>query len=194
MKPKFFATQVAFRAWLEKHHATETELLVGLYRAKAKDQGLSYKPAVDEALCFGWIDGVRKTIDDERWAIRFTPRKKGSIWSNVNVKRMEELLSEGRVAPAGKRAYEAKLAHKTGIYAFEKAPAVFESSMERAFKKEKKAWAFFTAQAPWYQRHATSWVTSAKKEETRAERFATLVADSAAGRLLERVAKYRKKG
>jgi uncharacterized protein YdeI (YjbR/CyaY-like superfamily) len=182
MKPRFFRKQSDFRAWLEKNHAKESELFVGLYRASAADRGVGYKQALDEALCFGWIDGVRKSIDDETWMIRFTPRKKGSIWSKVNLKRAEELIASGEMAPAGRRAFDERDMKKAGTsYSFEKPPMFLTDDMEMGFRQHNKAWKWFVAQAPSYQKVAVHWVMSAKREETRHKRLGELIADSAKG-------------
>ena len=183
--PTFFATPGEFRAWLEAHHATETELLVGFYKKGSKRPSITWPESVDEALCYGWIDGVRRSLGDEAYTIRFTPRKKRSVWSNVNIRRAGELIAEGRMRPAGLAAFEARTGERSGVYSFEQKDqekVVFGEAQARQFRADAKAWEFFQAQAPWYRRTATWWVISAKKEETRAKRLATLIADSAAGR------------
>lgn len=186
MTPRFFKSAAAFRAWLERNHATATELWVGLYKKAHAHQGLTYPDAVLEALCFGWIDGVMRRIDDETHMQRFTPRKPGSTWSNINVAHVERLTREGRMAPAGLAAYAARSAAKTGIYSFErKAPVDFPPALRREFKAHAAAWKFFQAQPPGYRRLATFHVASAKQAETRARRLAKLIAASAAGRRLD---------
>ena len=183
MKPIFFASPGEFREWLKEHHATETEVLVGFYKKATGKPTMSWSDAVDEALCYGWIDGHTKRIDDTRFRIRFTPRKPGSNWSKVNVAKAEALIRGRRMRAAGRKAYEARSAAKTGVYSFEQAeePA-FTPAQARRFKAQKKAWAFFQAQPPWYRRAATWWVISAKKEETRLKRLSQLIDDSKAGR------------
>lgn len=179
--PRYFATPAAFEAWLAKHHATKTELLVGLYKTGAQDRGMGYKDALDAALCWGWIDGVRRSIDDTRWTIRFTPRKARSIWSNVNVKRVKELEAEGRMKPSGRAAFEARDAKRTGVYSFEQPEQSLAPAMAKRLEKEQKAWAYWQKAPPSYKRAVTHWLASAKKEETRERRFTELVACSKRG-------------
>ena len=185
--PAFFATPAEFRAWLDEHHATETELLVGFYKKGSGKPSITWPESVDEALCHGWIDGVRRSLGDEAYTIRFTPRKKRSVWSNVNIRRAGELIAEGRMRPAGLAAFEARTGERSGVYSFEQKDqekVVFSEAQARQFQADAKAWDFFQAQPPWYRRTATWWVISAKKEETRQRRLATLIADSEAGRRL----------
>jgi len=183
MDPTFFATPAAWRAWLARHHATETELWVGFYKRGSGRQSITWPESVDQALCYGWIDGVRRSLGPESYAIRFTPRKRGSTWSRVNVQRVRELEARGLMQPAGQAAHAARTAAKSGIYAYEQTEqARLTPEQERAFKRNRKAWAYFQAEAPWYRRTATHWVVRAKREETRAKRLATLIADSAAAR------------
>jgi uncharacterized protein YdeI (YjbR/CyaY-like superfamily) len=184
MKPTFFATPEDFRRWLERHHDKKDELLVGFWKKDSGKPSMTWPESVDEALSFGWIDGVRRRIDDESYSIRFTPRRRGSIWSAVNIRRATELGRLGRMAPAGLRAFEARDEKKSAIYTYEKPPAEFAPADEKTFRANTKAWAYFTAQPPGYRRLATGWVTGAKKEETRARRLAQLIADSANGRRL----------
>jgi len=182
-KPRFFAGPAAFRRWLARHHETKSELWVGFHKRATGKPSLTWPESVDEALCFGWIDGIRKRIDDESYTIRFTPRQPTSTWSAVNLRRMEELLAAQRVAPAGRAAYERRSAARSGIYSYEqRAAARFDATAERRFRAAKRAWAFFQAQAPWYRKTATYWVVSAKREATRERRLAQLIAASAAGR------------
>jgi uncharacterized protein YdeI (YjbR/CyaY-like superfamily) len=183
LSPNFFPSAAAFRAWLEKHHASTPELIVGFYKKSSGRAGLTYPEAIDEALCFGWIDGIVRKLDDERYSHRFTPRKTGSIWSNVNVRHVARLTAAGRMHAAGLAAFAARSAAKTGIYSFEaKVAATLPPAFEKKLRANQKAWAFFNAQAPWYQRKVTWWVVKAKQEETRARRLAKLIAGSAAGR------------
>lgn len=184
MAPVFFATQNEFRRWLSKHHAGQKELLVGFNRIGLGLGGLTYAQALDEALCFGWIDGVRRRIDDRSFSIRFTPRKLGSIWSLINVGHVERLIEARRMTAAGMKAFEARVAHKTGIYSFEQKNHAFEPAQEKLFRANTKAWKFWQAQPPGYRRVAMHWVTSAKQEATRARRLKQLIADSAAGHRL----------
>lgn len=184
-EPVFFDDAGALRRWLEKNHAQAAELFIGFLKKRPGKKSLTYAEALDEALCFGWIDGVRRSLDESRWYQRFTPRKAKSIWSLVNVRHVERLEKEGRMAPPGRKAFEARDESRTGLYSFEqrKAPA-FARAEEQAFRSNPKAWAFFQAQPPGYRRTATFWVVSAKKPETRQRRLAQLVADSANGRRL----------
>ena len=180
---EFFATPAAWRRWLEKNHARADEVWLGMYKKGSGTPSISWPEAVDEALCFGWIDGIRKSIDETRYKNRFTPRKKGSNWSHVNIARVAALTAEGRMAPAGLATFEARDPKKSGVYSFEqREQATLGAAFERQFRANAKAWAFFQAQAPYYRRVATFWVVSAKQEATRERRLATLIADSAAGR------------
>lgn len=180
MKPVFFATPSNFRAWFEKHHDGPRELLVGFYKKGSGKPSITWPESVDVALCFGWIDGVRKTIDEDSYTIRFTPRKPASIWSAVNIKRVNELTTSGLMHPAGLQAFERRDEKKSAIYAYEqRTSATLDEAHEKQFRANKKAWAFFESQAPWYRRTATYWVVSAKREETRLKRLATLIDDSA---------------
>ena len=200
MKATFFATPADFRAWLERNHETTPELLVGFYKKGSGKPSITWPESVDEALCFGWIDGVRRTIDDESYSIRFTPRRARSIWSNVNVNRVAELTKLGRMHAAGLRAFEARDPKRSGIYAYEgPRRQEFETlspAYEKKLKANAKAWAFFEAQAPSYKRVISRYVMSAKKEETQLKRLARLIDDSAKGRrvgMLERPSKSRGK-
>jgi uncharacterized protein YdeI (YjbR/CyaY-like superfamily) len=182
-KPKFFATPEAFRAWLDAHHERETECLVGFYKRGSGKPSITWPQSVDEALSFGWIDGKRQSIDEISYTIRFTPRKPRSNWSAINVKRMAVLIAQGRVRPMGLAAFEKRSAERTGIYAYEnRKSATLDPEAEREFRRNKKAWAYFEAEAPSYRRLAIWWVVSAKREETRRSRLATLIDDSAQGR------------
>lgn len=181
--PRFFATPAAFRRWLLQHHETAAELWVGMYKLSTGKQSITWKEAVDEALCFGWIDGIRKSIDAESYTNRFTPRRRGSNWSTVNIRRVHELIAEGRMQPSGLRAFEARTAARSGVYSFEqdREDAKLPPALEKQFKSDKKAWQFFQSQPAGYQRTATWWVISAKLDATRERRMSTLIADSAAG-------------
>ena len=182
-KPAFFPTPAAFRAWLEKHHETARELLVGFYKKDSGTPSITWPESVDEALCFGWIDGVRRSLGPDSYSIRFTPRKPTSIWSRINVDNVERLTKAGRMQPAGLRAYAARTAARTGVYSFERLQsAQLSAPEEKALRANRKAAAFFERQPPGYRRVAIHWVTSAKREETRARRLAQLIKDSAAGR------------
>ena len=180
MKPAFFPSQADFHAWLAEHHTSKHDLLVGFYKKKI-GRGIAYPEALDEALAFGWIDGVRTRIDEEAYTIRFTPRKPGSIWSVVNTKRVEELISLGRMQPAGLRAFHDRDQEKTHKYSYEREHQQLDGALEMALRKNKEAAAFFQSQPPGYRKTATFWVMSAKKEETRARRLAHLIERSASG-------------
>lgn len=194
MKPRFFATPAKFRTWLEAHHASHTELLVGFYKKASGKPSITWPESVDEALCFGWIDGIRKTIDDVSYTIRFTPRKARSIWSAVNVKRAKELIAAGRMHPAGLQAFEKREAARSQIYSYEQRhEAVFDEETEREFRASAAAWAFFQEQPPAYRRTATYWVLTAKQAETRRRRLATLIDDSAHGLRLKQLRRPEKK-
>ena len=193
MKPTFFATSEEFRAWLEQHHDTATELWVGLYKKRSGRPSITWPEAVDEALCVGWIDGVRKRIDDVSYAIRFTPRKPRSTWSAVNIARVAELARLGRMQPAGLQAFERRAPERVGIYSYEQRKTVeLDGAAEKTFRANKKAWAFFQAQPPGYRQTAIWWVVSAKKEETRRTRLATLIDDSAHGRTIRQLTRPTK--
>ena len=179
MNSCYFTSPIKFHQWLEKHHATATELLVGFYKKSSGQPSITYQEALDEALCFGWIDGIRKTVNEERYTIRFTPRKPSSNWSNVNIKRVNELIALGRLMPAGLAAFEACKPEKSGVYTYENRPRQLSPAYETKFRANQKAWEFFQSQAPYYQRTACGWVMTAKKEETRERRLTTLIEDSA---------------
>lgn len=182
MKPRFFASPAAFRAWLEEHHASAREVLVGFHKRKTGKPSLTWPQSVDEALCFGWIDGVRRRVNDDAYTIRFTPRKPTSNWSAINVRKIGELEEQRRMTDAGRRAFAARKHERTAIYSYERAEAAkFSPAEARALA----AVPFFAAQPPWYQRTATHWVLSAKRPETRERRFAQLVADSRARRAIK---------
>jgi uncharacterized protein YdeI (YjbR/CyaY-like superfamily) len=181
-KPTFFSTPAAFRRWLEKHHDSESELLVGFYKRGSGKPSITWPESVDEALCFGWIDGVRKRVDDESYTIRFTPRRPTSSWSAVNIARVAVLKKEGRMTAAGLNAFEQRTAEKSGIYAYENAPRKLSPEYASEFQKNAAAWHYFESQAPSYQRVMSYWVMSAKQETTRRRRLARLIADSAANR------------
>ena len=181
----FFDTPAAFRAWLEEHHQTASELWVGFYKKSSGKPSITWPESVDEALCYGWIDGIRKSVDETSYTIRFTPRKPRSTWSAVNVARVAELTRLGRMRPAGHKAFEARAEAKTGIYAYEQRnTAELAEAYEQQFRANQPAWDFFQAQPLGYRRTAVWWVVSAKKEATRLKRLATLIEDSAQGRTI----------
>jgi uncharacterized protein YdeI (YjbR/CyaY-like superfamily) len=183
MKPKFFDTKARFRAWLDTHHATKTEIVVGYYKKGTGKPSITWPESVDEALCFGWIDGVRRSLGDEAYSIRFTPRKSRSIWSLVNVARVKKLEQAGKMTPAGRRAFEARTPARTGLSSFERrTPARLSPADEKKLRANAKAAAFFYGRPPWYRRAALHWVVSAKREETQARRLDQLIRDSARGK------------
>jgi uncharacterized protein YdeI (YjbR/CyaY-like superfamily) len=179
MKPRFFATPEAFRAWLEKNHATKPELLVGFYRRDSGKKSITWPESVDEALCVGWIDGIRKRLDDVSYTIRFTPRNVKSKWSSVNIKRVAELTKLGRMNPAGLSVFERRDASQAEGYSYERREAHLDAAMEKTFRANRDAWTFWEAQPPYYRRTLSWWVISAKREETRAKRLEQLIAASA---------------
>lgn len=179
MQPTFFPTPAAFRAWLEKHHATEKELLVGFHKRDSGKPSITWPESVDQALCFGWIDGVRKRIDDKSYTIRFTPRKKGSNWSAVNIKRAKELIEAGQMRPAGLDAFEARSEEKSRMYSYERQTAALSPADEKRFRAHRAAWNFFSEQPPGYRKVMAHYVTSAKQEATRARRLDRLIDASA---------------
>jgi uncharacterized protein YdeI (YjbR/CyaY-like superfamily) len=181
VKPKFFKSQSRFRRWLEKNHGSKKELVVGFYKKLSSKPSITYPAALDEALCFGWIDGVRKSLDNDSYIIRFTPRKPTSIWSNVNVRHVERLKKEGRMTPPGLAAYARRNPKRTGIYLFEKPPVEFLADYEELFRKNKKAWQFFEQQPPGVKRLSKLYVMSAKQDETRRRRLKKLIESSAKG-------------
>ena len=180
-KPKFFKTAADFRAWLEKHGETETELWMGYYKKASGKGGLTYKDALDEALCFGWIDGVVKSIDVDSYMQRWTPRRKTSHWSLVNIRRMGELEAAGRVHARGRAIFEARDPEKTGRASYETAEKQFTAAQLRRFKANKKAWEHFAKQPPGYRRLMTHRVRTAKKDETQERRLGQLIAHHAKG-------------
>ncbi len=182
----YFASAAEFRRWLAKHHTSAAELVVGFHKRGTGTPSMTWNESVDEALCFGWIDGVRKSVDGERYTIRFTPRRPRSIWSNKNIARMRELIAEGRVKPAGLRAFEARSSDRSGVYSFEQRKALALSpAQQKQLAANRAAAAFFAGQPAWYQRACVHWIVSAKRDDTKDKRLATLIADSAAGRTIK---------
>lgn len=192
MKPRFFASPARWRAWLARHHATVDELWVGFYKRGSGKPSITWPESVSEALCFGWIDGLRRSLDETSYMIRFTPRRTGSIWSAVNIKRATELSEQGLMSPAGTKAFEARKDGRSEIYSYEQRKnATPTPEFERSFKSKPAAWTFFRAMPAWYQRTATYWVISAKREETRQKRLATLIADCGRGRGISQLARVQ---
>jgi uncharacterized protein YdeI (YjbR/CyaY-like superfamily) len=184
MSSVHFSSAANFRGWLERHHATVAALVVEFFTKASGRGGLTYPEALDEALCFGWIDGIRQKAAADTYTIRFTPRRRGSIWSNVNVRHVARLTAAGKMHAAGRRAFAARDARKTGLYSFENRPKKFPGALEKIFRAKPRAWKFWQAQPPGYQRLAIWWVISAKQAETRQRRLARLIALSVAGRRL----------
>jgi uncharacterized protein YdeI (YjbR/CyaY-like superfamily) len=183
MEPRFFASPQEFREWLAEHHDKADELLVGFYKVGTGKPSMTWPESVDEALCAGWIDGVRRRIDDESYSIRFTPRRASSTWSAINLKRIQELQEEGRVLAMGQKAFELRKEAKTGIYAYEQSEkAELTEQQLRRFQENEEAWNHFRSEAPWYQRNATWWVVSAKRDETKEKRLGVLIDSSANGK------------
>ncbi len=182
MKPTFFPTPEEFRKWLQRNHAAEPELWAGFYKRSTGRPSITWPESVDEALCVGWIDGIRKSVDASSYVIRFTPRTPRSIWSAVNIRRARALMKEARMRPAGLRAFEARRENRSGIYSYEQRPDDLVEPYRSALRKHKAAWSFFRSQPPYYRRAMTWWIVSAKREETREKRLAALVEHSAGGR------------
>src|SRR5436190_8246062 len=176
-QPTYFATETNFRRWLEANYATAPELLVGFWKKSSGKASIDWPQARDQALCFGWIDGLRKSLGEDAYTIRFTPRRKGSIWSRVNVERYEALQAAGLMTPAGERAFEQR--KKVGVYAYEKALTSLTSEEEGEFRKNRSAWADWEKRPPSYRKSALHWITSAKKPETRKKRLGELIGVSA---------------
>jgi uncharacterized protein YdeI (YjbR/CyaY-like superfamily) len=182
LKTTFFKTPSDLRKWFEAHHDSTSELWVGFYKMTSGKPSITWPQSVDEALCFGWIDGIRKSIDDVSYKIRFTPRRARSIWSAVNIKRVEELVNQGLMRPAGLKAFEARLENRSGIYSYEQRSPELPVQYEKKLKKNVAAWKFFQAQSPSYRKAVNWYVLSARKEETRLKRLGQLIEDSAQGR------------
>jgi len=183
MKPTFFATRRELRAWLDEHHDTDTELWVGLHKKGSGRPSITWSEVVDEALCFGWIDGIRRGIDDQSYMNRLTPRKPDSNWSEVNIRRVQELTRQRRMRAAGLKAFRERREDKTATYSYEQRhQAKLDPAQERRFRSKKKAWEWFQTQPKGYRTTAVYWVMSAKRPETRERRLDTLIEDSAKGR------------
>jgi uncharacterized protein YdeI (YjbR/CyaY-like superfamily) len=195
LEPTYFDSRTEFREWLERHHATAQELLVGYYKVGSRTPNMSWAESVDEALCFGWIDGVRRGLDGERYVIRFTPRKSGSVWSARNIERAQQLIERGLMSPAGLAAFEARRADRSAVYAYERTElAQLDGADQRALQANEKAWAFLESSPPSYRRAAVHWVTSAKQDETRRRRLLTLIEESANGRTIKPLTPRRRRG
>ena len=193
MDPIFFASPKEFRRWLERNHASQKELHAGFHKRHTGKPSMTWSQSVDEALCFGWIDGVRKSIDGESYLIRFTPRKPRSNWSAVNIKRVAELTKLGLMKPEGFEAFSKRDEKRSKIYGYEEKAQALSQEFEKKLKANKKASAFFESQASWYKRTASAWVMRAAKEETRKRRFETLLKDSEAARKIKQLSSNAKK-
>ncbi len=180
MPPKFFPSQHDFREWLQENHSTEAELLVGFYKIDTKKPSLTWSESVDQALCFGWIDGVRRTVDSESYSIRFTPRRASSIWSTININKVAELTQKGLMQEAGLAAFAKRKESKSNIYAYEKAPVLLDETFEKEFKTNIQAWEFFEKQAPSYKKVIIHWIMTAKQEATKISRLEKLIKASEA--------------
>ena len=178
MKPIFFVTQNDFRRWLEENHEKESEIIVGFYKVGSGKSSMTWSEAVDQALCFGWIDGVRRRVDEESYSNRFTPRRVNSNWSAVNIKKVEELTAKDLMKPAGIAAFEKRKEEKSAIYTYENESKRFSDEFEKRFRANGKAWQFFEKQANWYKKQMTGWVMTAKQEATRARRLEKLISES----------------
>ena len=190
--PTFFAKQSDFRKWLQKNHKKESELLVGLYKVDSGKPSMTWSQSVDEALCFGWIDGVRKSIDKDSYQIRFTRRKSTSIWSAINIKKIEGLTKQGLVQSAGLASFEKRTESKSKIYSYEKDKVDLTQDFKKQFKANKKAWTYFQSLAPSYRKVSAHWVMSAKQQMTKIKRLNQLISDSAAGTNQWKENKYKK--
>ncbi len=194
MEPLFFTRLEDLRAWFEANHDRETELWIGYYKKGSGRTSVSYAESVEQALCFGWIDGIRRSIDEHSYANRFTPRRPGSNWSLANVQKVQELMAAGLMHEAGIRAFESRKDHRTGVYSFEQAAAAaLTPEEEQQFQANARAWAFWESQPPSYRKVALHWVTSAKKDETRARRLTQLISDSEEGLRIALVRRTPKK-
>jgi uncharacterized protein YdeI (YjbR/CyaY-like superfamily) len=189
----FFKTPAEFRRWLDKNHAGTTELWVAFYKRDSGHASITWPEAVDEALCYGWIDGVRKSIDDVSYTIRFTPRKAASIWSMVNIRRVNELITLGRMTPRGLEAFASRDEKRAKKYSYENRPRELGDVYKKKFRANKKAWEFYQEQAPWYRRTSSFWVVSAKQEETRLRRLEQLIACSAKSQRLPQLISKKKR-
>jgi len=178
LDPHFFPSQDDFRKWLETKHKTEKELIVGYYKKGSGKPSMTWPESVDQALCFGWIDGVRRSIDEECYCIRFTPRRTGSVWSIVNIKKIKDLMEKGLMHPSGLQAFSKMKPSDSGLYSFEKNNVKLHDHLEEEFKINEKAWGFFSCQAPSYQKMVFSWIMSAKQEKTRMIRLKRIIDES----------------
>jgi len=173
--PKFFPTPGHFRRWLERNHGKETALWVGYYKKSSRRESITWPESVDEALCFGWIDGIRKAVDEISYTIRFTPRRETSVWSAINIRNVQRLIEAGRMRPPGLKAFEARRAHRSEIYSYEQCPQKLPEALMAVVRKNRRAWKFFQTQPPGYRRRMTWWIVSAKTDSTQKKRLAQLL-------------------
>jgi uncharacterized protein YdeI (YjbR/CyaY-like superfamily) len=193
LKPSFFPAPSDFRAWLEAHHDKFRELLVGFHKKSSGKASITWPESVEVALCFGWIDGVRKSLDETSYTIRFTPRKPSSTWSSININLVRKLTKQGLMHPAGLKAFAARSEEKSSIYSYEqRKSARFSREQEKQLRANKPAWEFFRSQAPWYQRVCTYWVIAAKREETKLKRLSELISHSQNRRTIPRLTPAKK--
>jgi uncharacterized protein YdeI (YjbR/CyaY-like superfamily) len=193
MRPRFFRSDEDLRAWLEANHDTAREIQIGFYKKGSGRTGITYREAVDQALCFGWIDGVTRSIDDERWTVRFTPRTATSNWSAINAPRVKERTDAGLMRPSGLEVFRRRNRKRTGTYSYENRPLDLDEPYLKTFRKNRRAWEFHRAQPPGYRRTAAWWVMSAKREETRARRLAALIESSERGERISQLSPPRTK-
>jgi uncharacterized protein YdeI (YjbR/CyaY-like superfamily) len=193
MTPKFFTSSKEFRKWLERNHKKETELIVGFYKVGSGKPSMTWSESVDQALCFGWIDGIRRSIDKDSYQIRFTPRKPTSIWSTVNIQKIKELTKQGLMMPAGLESFKNRKENNSEIYSYENEETEFSPGFEKQFKANKIAWKYFQSLAPSYRKTSKNWVMSAKQESTRVKRLTELMEASEAGTNKWKNSKYNKK-
>ena len=181
MEPTFFKTKSEFRIWLEHNHKTEKELIVGFYKVSSGKPSITWSESVDQALCFGWIDGALKSIDEKTYQRRFTPRRKSSIWSAVNIKKVENLITQGLMHDSGLKIFKQRKESKSKIYAFENEETKLSIELEKIFKENQIAWDYFKNLAPTYRKPSLNWVMSAKQEATKIKRLTELILDSEKG-------------
>jgi len=193
MKPIFFTNSSKLRKWFERNYDKKKELLVGFHKAHTGKPSITWSESVDQALCFGWIDGIRKSLGETSYTIRFTPRKPGSIWSDINIKKVEELTKKGLMYAAGIEAFSKRDEEKSRVYSYERNNLQLDKNFVTQFRQNKKAWKFFQSQPPSYQKPVISWVMSAKQEETKLKRLATLIKDSEEGQRIKQLRRNTKK-
>jgi uncharacterized protein YdeI (YjbR/CyaY-like superfamily) len=184
LKPKFFRTPADLQSWLEKNHATATELWVGFHKKDSGKPSITWPESVDQELCFGWIDGIRTRVDETSYRIRFTPRRRGSVWSAINIKRTRELVRQKQMRPAGLKAFAARIENRSGIYSYEQRNTDLSQPCAKLLKKNKAASKFFEKQPPSYRKMMGWWIVSAKTEQTRMVRLGKLICESTKGKRL----------